>query len=253
VIYVDYHIGSKDLVAPLLKAGVPAQEADLGYADIEFAGRGPKGAPVMVGMEIKRLSELTADWERFAGEQVPKMQEPHYDHRWIVYEGEWRRDRMGWLQKKGRGGRPMGMRGQANASALAKKVFTLEMCAGFHRERTYDRAETVAVIADWFRWWTDEDMDRHKSHIVIYKPQGIIPLTDEGALFAGIPGISSRRARSVEKLFRGNMRLACSASVDEWAAMETLDEEGNPRRLGSKLATKIVRFLNGEESKFKGA
>jgi len=251
VIYVDYHIGSKDLVAPLLKAGVPAQEADLGYADIEFAGRGLKGAPVMVGIEVKRLSELTNDWDRFAGEQVPKMQEPHYDYRWLVYEGEWLRDSRGWLQKRGRRGRPTNMRGQAQASALYKKLCTLEMCAGFHRERTYDRAETVQVIVDWYRFWTDTDLDKHKSHIVIYQPQGILPLTDEGALFAGIPGISSKRARSVEKLFRGNMRLACSASVEEWAALETLDDDGNPRKLGSKIATRIVAFLNGQNWKTK--
>ena len=248
MIYVDYHIGSKDLLPLLLKEGVPAQEADLGNADIEFAGRGIKGAPCMIGIEVKRLSELTADWDRLAGEQVPKMQEPHYDHRWIIYEGEWRRDRMGWLQKRGRGGRPMGMRGQANASALSKKLYTLEMCAGFHRERTYDRAETVKVIADWYRFWTDLDLDQHKSHIVRYQSIGLIPLKPVAYAIAAWPGVGNKRARSVEKFFRGSIRLACSASVEEWASLETTDGDGAVRKLGMKTAEKIVAFLNGNHA-----
>lgn len=251
MIHVDYHTGSKDLLPLLLKAGVPAQEADLGYADIEFAGRGERGAPVLIGMEIKRLSELTSDYDRFAGEQLPKMQAPNYDHRWLIYEGEWKRDRMGWLQKRGKGGKPTNMHGQASASALSKKLCTLEMCGGFHRERTYDRAETVQTIINWYRWWTDEDFDQHKSHIVIYRPYGLIPLSDEGSAIAAWPGVGNKRARAVEKAFKGNIRLACSASVEEWAAIETHDDDGSVRRLGSKLAVKVIDFLNGRRWKTK--
>ena len=63
-----------------------AELANLGWSDVEFVGRGESGAPVLVGVEIKRLTELTSDWDRLVGHQIPKMME-HYDHRWLVVWG----------------------------------------------------------------------------------------------------------------------------------------------------------------------
>ncbi len=249
MIYVDYREGSKDLVPLLTAAGIKAEIASLDYADVEFTGRGVKGEPVQIGIEVKRLSELTSDYDRFAGEQLPKMQEPNYAHRWLVHEGEWRRDKFGWLQKRGKGGRATSMRGQANASALRKKLITLEMCGGFHVERTYDRAETVDFLVALYRFWCDQDLDAHKSHIVIYRPMGVLPLSPEAEAMSAWPGIQGKRARAVEKAFRGNIRLAASASVEEWAEITTLDDDEKPRKLGVKLAVKVLDFLNGRQWK----
>ncbi len=245
--FVDYRTGSADLVPLLTKAGIKVEVASLEYADVEFVGRGAKGEPVSIGVEVKRLSELTGDYDRFAGEQLPKMQEPHYDHRWLIHEGEWRRDRFGWLQKRGKGGRAVSMRGQANASALQKKLLTLELCGGFHAERAYDRAETVSFLVDLYHFWTDQDLDQHKSHIVIYRPQGLLQLSPEAEAMSAWPGIQGKRARAVEKTFKGSIRLAASASAEEWAEITTLDDDEKPRKLGMKLATKVLDFLNGRQ------
>src|SRR3990167_9163849 len=141
MLFVSPEVGSRDLEAPLRTAGLSVDASTpLQYADIEFAGRGVKGKPVLIGVEVKRLSELTGDYDRFAGVQVPKMQAPAYDYRWLVYEGEWVTDkRSGLLTRWGgrRHGKRKAIQGQANTHALRKKLLTLEMCGGFHTHRTY--------------------------------------------------------------------------------------------------------------------
>lgn len=245
MIFIDRAIGSADLVVPLRKAGLPAELAHLEYADVEFIGRGVKGTPVMVGVEVKRLSELTSDFDRLAGHQIPKML-AHYDHRWLVYEGEWDQDRHGLLLRRtGRRNRAP-QYGQAQASALRKKLLTLEMCGGMHRQQTKDRVDTVRFLHDLYRWFTDDDMDEHKSHIVVYQPHGLIPLTKVQQAIAAWPHLSTKRCKAVAAAFKGSIRLATSASVNTWAALEIPDDEGRVRKLGRTTAEAIVRFLNGE-------
>ena len=254
MIFVDRAIGSKSIIPLLEDKGLPVQEAHLEYADIEFVGRGVKGTPVMVGIELKRLSELTGDWDRFAGAQVPKMQAPNYDYRYLVYEGEWQQNKRGLLLKRtGRMSfRPL--HGDANAARLRKKLFTLAMCGGFHVIPIHGHGrdgswcvETVRCIHDLYRWWTDDDMDEHKSHIVNYQPQGLIPLSKFEHAFAAWPGLSSKRAKPVAKRFRNSIRLASTSSVNDWAEIEVAGDDGRIRRLGPKLAQSLLRFLNGEK------
>lgn len=251
IIFVDRATGSKSLI-PLLKAkGLPVMDAHLGDADIEFVGRGVKGEPVRIGIEMKRLSELTSDWERFAGEQVPKLQ--NYDHKWLVFEGEWQQNKRGLLLKRtGRMSfRPL--HGDANAARLRKKLITLEMCAGLHvqhinghgREGSWS-VEAVRFVHDLYRWWTDDDQDEHKSHIVNYQAQGLIPLSKYEHTFASMPGLSSKRAKPVAKRFKNSVALASTASVEEWAEITVIGDDKKPRRIGVKLAEDIVKFLHGE-------
>lgn len=236
MIFVDTKIGSNDLVPLLEAAGLPVTPANLGYADVEFGGRGIGGQAVLIGVEVKRLTELTGDWDRFAGEQVPKMQRPQYDHRWLVYQGEWMVDRGGslsrWAGKRGR--KPL--EGQNNALALRKKLITLEMCAGFHKERTYDRAETVEFLRALYRFWTDDDLDEHKSHLVLYEP-----LVAWGSpsiarrLAAILPGIGQERSAAVEKHFKDwSIIEFLAADKEEWMKIDGI---------GEKTATTIVNLL----------
>lgn len=248
MIFVDTATGSADLEPLLKKVGLPVSLAHLEYADVEFVGRGVKGEPLIIGIEVKRLTELTSDYDRFAGVQVPKMQSPHYAHRWLIYEGEWQTDKAsGTLMQWARGKRRRPLRGQSNALALRKKLLTLEMCAGFHKERTYNRAETVEAITALYRFWTDDDLDQHRSHIVTYQPQGLIPFTRVQQAIAAWPHLSTKRCRAVAARFKNSIRLASSASVDEWAEITIPDDEGRLRKLGTKTAQAIVAFLNGDK------
>lgn len=238
MIFVSPEKGSADLVPLLEKAGLPVQEVKLTYADVEFAGRGEKGSPVMIGVEVKRLSELTGDYDRFAGEQLPKMND-HYDYRWLVYEGEWTvHKRSGALLRRTGRQRFRVHHGQPNAHALRKKLLTLEMCGGFHTHRTVNRKETIQFLVALYRFWTDDDLDEHKSHIVNYEPKGLIKLTKAEKAFAAWPGVSSVRAKAVAKHFKNSLTTACEASIDDLAEIKI-----QGKRLGTVVAKRLWWFI----------
>ncbi len=249
MIFVSQEQGSADLYPLLERAGLPAQEpVKLEWADVEFTGRGVKDEPVQIGIECKKLQELTTDWDRFAGHQLGKML-GHYDHRWLIFEGEWMQNRKGTLLRRTGKRQFRPLHGQSNASALRKKLITLEMCGGCHVAHTTSRIETVRYIADLYRWWTDDAFEEHKSHIVHYQPHGIIPLNEFEQAFAGFRNLSTKRARAVSKHFKNSIALASSASAKEWAAIETADDAGKVRKIGDKTGEDIVRFLHGEKRK----
>lgn len=257
MIFVDQASGSVDLIPLLERAGLPVVPGHLEWCDVEFAGRGIKGTPVMIGIEVKRLSELTGDYDRLAGHQIPKMN-LHYDFRFLVFEGEWKQDRSGLLTRRSRRGERVSRHGLADATALQKKLLTLEMCAGVHvhhvpadsRKGSWS-PEMVRYLTALYRWWTDEDFDKHKSHIVNYQPHGVIPLTKVQQAIAAWPHLSTKRAKAVSSRFvnpdgRPSVRVASNAPAEEWAQIEVLDDEGRVRKIGMKTATQIVSFLNGE-------
>ena len=244
MIFVSSETGSAHLVAPLRRLGLSVEDpVKLDYADVEFSGRGVRGVATSIGIEVKRLSELTTDWDRLCGAQIPKMQGA-YEHRWLLVIGEWLPDRQGRLQKRGSGGRLRPHHGQNNAASLQKKLLTLELCAGMHVQRVKDDAAAVRFLADLFRWWNDEDLDKHKSHLVIYHPQSLVRDSDFVLAVGSWPGVGRQRAKAAEQVFR-SVRRAALASLHEWAAVETHDDDGKPRKIGLKTAARIVDFLEG--------
>lgn len=252
MIFVDTQQGSADLAPLLSSAGLTVQPCRLEWADVEFAGRGVKGESVMIGIEVKRLGELTGDFDRLAGHQIPKMN-AHYAHRYLVFEGDWKQNRRGSLLRRTGRMSFAAYHGQPNASQLRKKLITLEMCGGIHVHHINASSgkgkwspEMIRYLVDLYRWWTDDDFDQHKSHIVNYQPHGVIPLNKFQQAFAAWPHISTKRAKVIASKFHNAIARACNASVEEWAALEIPDDEGKVRRLGMKTAQSIVGFLNGK-------
>lgn len=252
MLFIDKAIGSASLIPLLEKIGLPVTPSHLEFSDVEFCGKGVGGEPVMIGIECKRLSELTSDWQRFAGEQIPKMNR-EYVHRWLVYEGEWQQNSKGDLiQRTGRMSFKR-LHGDANAARLRKKLMTLEMCGGFHVQHIphHGRAgswsvETVRFIHDLYRWWTNDAMDEHRSHIVNYQAQGLIPLNRFEHAFASFPGLGQRKAKPVARHFKNSIRRAANANAEEWAEIEVVGDDKKARRLGTKLAEDLVQFLDGK-------
>jgi hypothetical protein len=256
---VDAASGSNTLAPLLEQAGLPIYRDEDGnlphleFADVEFTGRGVGGEQLMIGVEVKRLSELTGDFDRFAGHQLLKMS-PNYAHRYLLVEGEWLQNKRGSLIKRtGRASfRPL--HGQCDATQLRKKLLTLEMCGGIHvhlinhwgRDGSWS-SETVRYMSALYRWWTDEDLDKHKSHIVNYQPHGLVPLNKYQQAFGGLPGVSTKRAKVIAKTFKNSLRVACQAPLDTWAEIETADDSGGVRRLGMKFAIEMDKFLNGKD------
>lgn len=255
MIFVDQSVGSASLLPLLEKAGLPcglANLKDADGADLEFMGRGEGGQGVLVGIELKRLTELTSDWDRFAGEQIPKMLHS-YDHRFLVVEGQWIQNRRGALLRRTSRRAFQVLHGQCDAAQLRKKLITLEMCAGIHvclinhqgRGGSWS-VETLRFVTTLYHWWTDDNMDAHKSHIVTYEPRGILPLNKYERAFAAWPGISTKRARVIARVFGNSISAAVENPIADWAGLEVPDEKGKPHRLGTKFADTITRFLRGQ-------
>lgn len=245
MIFVSPEQGSHDLVEPLRRAKLEVDEVKLDFADVEFIGRGINGVPVRVGIEVKRISELTSDWDRLCGEQIPKMLN-NYDYRYLLFEGEWRQDKQGKLLKFGKGGKLSPHHGQNNASALRKKLYGLSLRAGVLTYPTKDHADTVRHLVDLYRLWTDDDFEDHTSHLVVYHPHGFIKHSDFVQAVSAWPRVGVKIARAAEKAFK-NVRRAAMAGVKEWAEVETVDGDGKTRRVGTKVAESIDAFLKGEK------
>lgn len=248
MIWIDSRIGSKDLLKPLLDAGVPAEMTTLAFGDIAFTGKGIGGASIDIGIELKTIGDLVGSIRsgRLAGHQLPGLTET-YDYRWLLVEGTWRHDDNGMIvtyQGKSRGWRPLP--GKMSASELEKHVFTFECCGGLHTRYTNSRRDTIRFLSCLYRWWTDTPLDQHTSHLVAHNPPTIVPLSKFRQAVIKWPNIGLRISKTVESAFKGSIRKAAAAPVTTWAELATKTDKGQLRRLGMKAAREIDEFLDGE-------
>ncbi|MEQ1575906.1 MAG: ERCC4 domain-containing protein [Vicinamibacterales bacterium] len=246
MILVDYRSGSKELIAPLRKAGLPVEESDLDSADLAFCGRGEKDEGVLIGIEFKTLGELMQSLRsgRLQGHQLLKMQSD-YRFKYLFVEGIIRFDAQGQLMRRGRRGLWVPMPGAMSIAELLKRVERLQIAFGL-LPRYYDiRANTLKAIEMLYRTWTDKAQDKAQSHIAIYEPAAIVPINPKRQMLCKLPGVSLKVSAAAKKHF-GTVRKAVNASADQWADVATVDDHGATRRLGRKSAEKIVHFVTTE-------
>jgi ERCC4-type nuclease len=195
VLKVDRRIGSKDLLEPLKAAGLPAELATLPFGDVAFVGRGTGGAELAVGIELKRFGDLISSLRsgRFQGHQLPGLRNA-YDHAWLLIEGKWHQWRHGELMQGRRK-----MPGQMSGSELEKQLLTLELIGGVHVRHTPTRGDTVRVLGSLYRWFTDRNMDSHKSHLVIYHAQPLVPVSQFRSTISTLPKIGVKTSLVIER------------------------------------------------------
>ncbi len=250
MVLVDRRVGSKDLLPPLRHMGIETELVELEFADVAFSGLGNKGAAVDIGIELKTLNDLVSSLRsgRLAGHQLPGLR-AKYDHAWLCIEGFWRTDEYGRVvtyQGKGRGWRILP--GKMRASELEKQVLTLELCGGLHVRYTNTRADTVRFVSNLYRWWTDQALDHHTSHLAVHDQPTLVPITAYRQAFTKFPGVGIKASKAVADHFHNSVRRAARASIAEWAAIAVVDEStGTSRRLGTKVAERIVQFLEGDK------
>lgn len=258
---VDSSVGSHDLVAPLLEAGLPVEETRLKFGDVAFIGKGLKSALLDIGVELKR-SDLVSSLRsgRLAGHQLPGLLGPNgaYDYAWLLLEGLRHVNALGQIVEhndrrrrchvvKGLCDTPEHWDpapGRMSATERDKQILTLDVCGGFHIWHTLSRADTVQFIATLYRWWSDKSLEKHQSHLAVYRPASFVPVTKQQEALMGLPDVGRKVALAAEKHF-GSLRRACNASVQEWASLETITEEGKTKRLGLRTAEHIVKFCGG--------
>ncbi len=246
---VDDRAGSNELIKPLIAAGLPVESARLDSADIVFLGRGEGGKGTFIGIEHKKVPDLIASLNsgRLAGLQLLRMLDT-YDRNWLVVEGDWTHDSDGrtsmWAGKGSR--RPV--KGAPQAMELEKRLLTLEIRGGFKVRHCPTRRDTIRFITALYRYWTDQDLDEHKSHLALHAPDQDaalkIPLSDfRKAVQMLLPGVGYAASRNLEDYFNGSFRRLMLCPESEWAEMKLVDGKGNEKRLGAARAKKIVEAL----------
>lgn len=255
MIYVDSREGSKDLLAPLKTAGLPVELTLLKFGDIAFEGRGEGGTPLSIGVEHKKIPDLIQSLEgRLPGHQLPGMVNT-YDRRWLIVEGDWTHDTQGRTAMfKGRGARKP-MKGAPPAIELEKRLLTLETRGGIAIRICPDRRDTVRFLTALYRFWTDKNLDAHKSHLAMYAPdldRGIFnpPSDFRKALSVLLPGVSSAVSQAIEEecggaknSTRAKLVEMLSWNLKAWADLITVSNNGKARRLGESRAAHIVEAL----------
>ncbi len=252
MIFVDYRAGSKELIEPLRKLGVPVEKTTLDFGDVMWEGRGEGGTPVLIGIEFKTLRECVQALrtERLQGYQMLGMRET-YKFSYLLVEGGLHYNRRGMLVKEPRRGarfmkgRETLMPGQMSVQELLKRKQVLHLCGGLNPMFTANRSDTLQEIVALYHTWTDVDLDKHKSHIAAYQAPSLIAISDFRRTVKTFPHIGNRASAIVEAYFVGNLARATNASVDEWASLETTDDSGRSRRLGIKVAQDIWEYCHG--------
>lgn len=237
MILVDSRAGSCELVAPLAAAGLPVEETTLEFGDVAFMGRGIGGAEVFIGIEHKKLGDLVQSLasDRLAGHQLPGMVET-YDRPHLIIEGDWHVNSGGRVvQTKWRGRAPVfaPMKGAPPALELEKRIITLATRGGLTVRWTKDQKTSVRYIHALYRFWTDHDLDEHKSHLAIHAPDFDSSVTAPVSLLrvmaAQLPGVGYQKSAAVEAHF-GSVWQMVNAPEVEWLKVEGI---------GKKLAKQI--------------
>lgn len=245
MVLVDDREGSKKLIEPLKRIGLPVESTRLEYGDIGFVGRGANGASLSIGVEYKQVGELITSIRdgRFAGGQLPGMRN-QYDHAWLLVEGQWRSNESGQMTTyQGRYRGWQAFHGKMSAVEFEKHLLTFELCGGVSVRFTNSQQDTVRFLLALYRWWTSKDLDEHSSHIAVHTPHTMVPLSDFRQAVYRFPGIGIKTSWAVEQHFNGCLRDAVNASVEEWADISTEDKNGHSKRIGKKVASDIVEFL----------
>jgi ERCC4-type nuclease len=228
------------LIADLRKMGVPARLGKLAFGDVSFAGLGPDGADVMIGIELKSIGGLLTDLTtgRFAGYQVPGMQ-GMYRYRYLIVEGAMRPSTDGLLEiprgfRTGRWWSPSPI----TYVDFLRIIDDIELRGGFHVRRTWGRVDTLShIVAEWRGW--RKPWDQHKALKHLNEAQsGVVMLASPTLtrLWArDLPGVGWERSAEAERHFRSPLALAL-ASAAEWMTIPGI---------GKTIAARVWKAIRG--------
>lgn len=225
MLHIDDRIGSKDLVDPLRRFGVPCELMRLEFGDVAFVGRGISDAPILIGIELKETQDLISSLQssRFVGHQLHGLLEM-YDRAWLVTEGTWRDSAEGVLMELtdfGWKSATAGNRQPVMTRDIEKQLLTITIRGGISHWHCQTRRDTVRFLSALYHWWNDKTLDEHRSHEAIYhappdRAQMIAP-SQFRTTVSTFPGIGWGKSRAAEEVFNGSIRDAVNASATQWA------------------------------------
>lgn len=226
--------GSNGLWDDLKKTSLPVEQTTLDGGDLMFIGQGPEGEEVTVGLEFKKIRDLLTSirTKRLPGHQVFKLQP--YDFRYLLVEGEWRGNKEGMVSVRSKRGEWAQVPGRFSAAELDKTLLGLPLRAGIYVWPTATRRETVRWIQSLYRNFTDGKWTDHSSHIAVYRPPTLVPISDFRTTVSTFPAVGVKTSLAVERHFGGSIRRAVKARAAQWAEIDGI---------GKKNAQRIDEFL----------
>lgn len=257
MILIDAATGSNELEAPLLKRGLPVDKTHLPFGDIVFSGRGEHGVPLYIGMELKKITELVESFrsKRFQGHQLIGLTKD-FDRRYLIIEGDFHSDKTGKATVFRGRGKPRPIPGVVNAVALEQEILNIQTRGGVWVRHTTSRADTLRFIEAVYRYWTDKDLDEHKSHLAVYAPdldRGLLtPVSDFRRIVTLVlPGCGLTVSKAVEDAClvaspegpRPSIGRLFGLSERQLAEIVTESRTGKTRKLGEARARQIKATL----------
>jgi ERCC4-type nuclease len=122
----------------------------------------------------------------------------------------------------------------------------IQYLAGVIFKRTSDVKETAAVIKSlWINFQTPPD-EHNSLHTVFHSPrQGVllIKLSLARRVASELPSIGWQWSGVVAGKFP-TVQAMVSATVEDWADLESVDDKGKKRKLGMKIAEKVVLAIH---------
>jgi len=236
---LDRRVGSGELYTSLSRH-LTVELVTLPAADMAILGRGVDEAPVLVGIERKRISDLlqSVSSGRLVAGQLPELARQYHEC-WLLVEGGFLVSESGVLLRPGRQGQHTPYR-LGRKQYLARDLFafllTLEHCAGIRVQHTRDAEESVQWLVALYRWWTAKAFDEHRAHLRMDRARDAVMLREftlVERMAAELPGIGMDRALAVGEAFQTPLQMIC-ASEQEWRAIPGI---------GKTLAAGIVRAL----------
>lgn len=254
MLFVDPRLGSAELAAPLRKRGLEVVDDEYRDADVDFQGRGVHGAPVEVGIEVKKLGELIESLRsgRLTGVQVPRMRgvegagdTPRYLFAYLLVIGDLAYDTRGMLMKHTGTHTFKPLPGHMTVAELFKRLHVLHVCAGVNWALVKNQRDAVRWIEALYHTWTDVDQDQHKSHLGAYVPPALEKMGTFAHVVGGIPHVGPSVVEAAQMKFK-TIRGAVNASAKAWSEVTTVSESGKSRRLGLSRGEGIVKAVTEE-------
>ena len=120
---------------------------------------------------------------------------------------------------------------------LFKRLHVLHLRGGLTTLWAARFADTLQQLVALYRVWTDCALDGHKSHIAIYRPPALSPVSQFRVFVQSLDGISFGTSKAIETHVKGSIKAAVNASREEWLKIDGI---------GTKLATSITNTFSGK-------
>jgi len=234
MLYIDPREGSKELVEPLSRMGLPVRVERMEYGDVSFVGSGPDG-PIGIGIEYKTVGDLLSSWHdgRLLGHQLPGMLNS-YSIVYLLIEGSISGDSEDGIREWGRRGWST-IRSQTKYSTLMGWLQTIRTLYGVHVLTTANLLTTAVQVAAIYKWW-EKPYASHGSPVEIHTPdlrRGLLSPTRIMKVAHTFPGVGLEKLPDIEEKF-GSIREMVNADAAEWMTVPGI---------GRKTAQGIVNYV----------